>query len=71
MAHFTDPENLNSRDEFLDNADFSQDDWELSAPEELDFDPEEDTWNQVGLDDLDFDELDDLDEDMDDFNGVF
>lgn len=76
MAQFTHFTNLNPEDEypldeFLNNADFDQDDWDLDGSEGLNLDQDDDTWGQVGMDDLDFDDLDDFDEDTDDFHGAF
>ncbi len=61
---------LFSGDDFFNSTDTHQHDWNLS-PEEDQFDPEEDTWEQVDDNNLDFDEMDDFDEDVDNFHGAF
>lgn len=71
MAHFTKFTDLNPQDEYLDNADFEQDDWDLIESEDIDFDEDDDTWSQGSIDDLDIDDLDDFEEDADDFHGAF
>lgn len=76
MTHFTNFKNLNSRDgypqdEYLANADFDQDDWDLSDSENFNFDEDDDHWGESGMDELDFDDLDDFEEDSDDFHGAF
>lgn len=71
MAHFTKFTDLNPQDEYLDNAHFEQDDWDLIESEDIDFDEDDDTWSQGSIDDLDIDDLDDFEEDADDFHGAF
>lgn len=71
MAHFTKFTDLNPQDEYLDNADFEQDDWDLIESEDIGFDEDDDTWSQGSIDDLDIDDLDDFEEDADDFHGAF
>ena len=76
MAQFTkltdfSTANVFSGDDFFNSKGLHQHDWDISPEEEQDFDPEEDTWEQIDDNNLDFDEMDDLDEDLDDFHGAF
>ena len=68
MLHFTNPDDLDARDEFLDDTDFDQNDWDSKTMEDMSFVPEDDNWSQAEIDE--FDDLDDLG-DLDDFSGVF